>query len=59
MYWKKLDTCWVNAIMATIEPAMARKGNFFSQDEERQLCRSVLHVSQDLVVGNGQRATTF
>ena len=35
------------------------KGNFFSQDEERQLCRSVLHVSQDPVVGNGQWATAF
>ena len=59
MHWKKPGTCWVNAIMATIEPARAQKGNFFSQDEVRQLCRSVLHVSQDPVVGNGQRATTF
>ena len=49
----------VKAIMATTKLARARKGKKISQDEERQLCRSVLHVSQDLVVGNGQRATTF
>ena len=59
MHWKKPGTCWVNAIMATTVLARARKGKKNSQDEERQLCRSVLYVSQDPVVGNGQRATTF
>ena len=59
MHWKMPGTCWVKAIMATTEPARARKGKFFSQDEERHLCRSVLHVLQYPVVGNGQRATAF
>ena len=59
MHWEVPGTCWVNAIMATTEPARARKGKKISQDKERQLCRSVLHVSPDPVVGNGQRATAF
>ena len=35
------------------------KGFFFGKDEEEQLCRSVLHVTQDLIVGNQQQARVF
>ena len=35
------------------------KGRNFTPDEECQLCRSVLHVSQDPRVGNGQKNATF
>jgi hypothetical protein len=45
--------------MVTTTSARTRKGKNFSQDEERQLCRSFLHVSQDPINGNGQRATAF
>jgi hypothetical protein len=31
------------------------KGKNFVAEEECQLCRSVLHISQDSCVGNGQR----
>ncbi|KAG0596302.1 hypothetical protein M758_UG241400 [Ceratodon purpureus] len=35
------------------------KGRNFCMDEEKQLCRSVLHVTQDRIVGNQQRANVF
>jgi hypothetical protein len=53
------STCLVVATMALTEAAKARKGRNFSPDEERQLCRSCLHVSQDPICGNGQRSTAF
>lgn len=36
-----------------------KKGRNFTPEEERQLCRSFLHVSQDPCVGNGQRKDAF
>ena len=45
--------------MVATEAGRAWKGKSFSQEEERQLCRSVLHVSQDPIRGNGQRALAF
>jgi hypothetical protein len=35
------------------------KGKNLWKDEEEQLCRSVLHVTQDRIVGNQQRASVF
>ncbi|KAG0572950.1 hypothetical protein KC19_VG137000 [Ceratodon purpureus] len=35
------------------------KGGNFCRDEEEQLCRSVLHVTQDCIVGNQQRVGVF
>ena len=35
------------------------RGNNFNRAEEEQLCRSVLFVSQDRIVGNQQRAGVF
>jgi hypothetical protein len=31
------------------------KGKVYLREEEEQLCRSVMHVSQDRIVGNQQR----
>ena len=46
-------------MMVTIEVGKRKKGmNFFSK-EEQVLCRSFLHISQDPICRNGQRATTF
>ena len=45
--------------MATTLASKAKKGKNFSSEEERQLCRSFLHVSQDPIAGNGQRAGAF
>jgi hypothetical protein len=45
--------------MATTMASKAKKGKNFSSEEERQLCRSFLHVSQDPIAGNGQRAGAF
>ena len=47
------------ATMATTSLSKAKKGRNFSSEEERQLCRSFLHVSQDPIAGNGQRAGAF
>jgi hypothetical protein len=52
-------TCFVIATMASSEATKARKGRNFSPDEERQLCRSCLHISQDPITGNGQRSSAF
>jgi hypothetical protein len=35
------------------------KGKVYLREEEEQLCRSVMHVSQDQIVGNQQRAGVF
>jgi hypothetical protein len=43
----------------TTESARVRKGKNFSSDEDRQVCRSILHVSQDPIAGNGQRKEAF
>jgi hypothetical protein len=45
--------------MATTDVSCARKGRNFTSDEERQVCRSVLHISQDPIQGNGQRKEAF
>jgi len=37
----------------------ARKGKKLVVDEERQLCCLFLHISQDLVIVNGQKFATF
>jgi hypothetical protein len=47
------------ATMATTMASKAKKVKNFSSEEERQLCRSFLHVSQDPIAGNGQRAGPF
>jgi hypothetical protein len=44
---------------AVAETSRARKGRNFSSDEERQVCRSVLHISQDPIQGNGQKKEAF
>ena len=36
-----------------------KKGKNFSAEEERLLCHSFLHVSQDPIAGNGQCSTAF
>lgn len=36
-----------------------RKGRNFTDAEERQVCRSVLQISQDSIQGNGQRKEAF
>jgi hypothetical protein len=41
------------------ENSRARKGRNFTTDEEMQLCRSQLCISQDPIVGNGQRRESF
>ena len=35
------------------------KGKNFCKDEEEQLCRSVLHVTQDRIVGKQQKTGVF
>ena len=32
------------------------KGKVYLREEKEQLCRSVMHVSQDQILGNQQRA---
>jgi hypothetical protein len=38
---------------------MARKGKKFVVKEEKQVCRSILHVSQDPITRNGQKNQAF
>ena len=40
-----------------VRPRM--KGKVYLREEEEQLCRSVMHVSHDRIVGNQQRAGVF
>ena len=35
------------------------KGKVYLREEEEQLCRSVMHVSQDQIIGNQQRVGVF
>jgi hypothetical protein len=51
--------CLVVATTTLTEAAKVRKGKNFSPEEERQLCRSCLHISQDPISGNGQHSTAF
>jgi hypothetical protein len=37
----------------------ARKGKTFVVEDEKQVCRFVLHVSQDLITWNGQKNQVF
>jgi len=37
----------------------ARKGKKIVVKEEKQVCRSILHVSQDLITRNGQKNQAF
>jgi hypothetical protein len=37
----------------------ARKGKAFVVEEDKQVCRFVLHVSQDLITRNGQKNQVF
>jgi hypothetical protein len=37
----------------------ARKGKHFVVEEEKQVCRSVLHVLQDPIIANGQKNQAF
>jgi hypothetical protein len=46
-------------MMTTTSSSRAKKGRNFSTDKERQVCLSVLHISQDLRIGNGQRKDAF
>jgi hypothetical protein len=41
------------------ENSRAREGRNFTTEEEIQLCRSQLCISQDPIVGNGQRREAF
>ena len=43
----------------TTESQRAKKGKIFSSEEEQQVCRSFLCISQDPVIGNGQHSGTF
>jgi hypothetical protein len=45
--------------MTTTLSSCAKKGKNFSTDEERQVCLSVLDISQDPCIGNGQRKDAF
>ena len=46
-------------MMAGCEAGKGKKGKNFNSEEERILCRSFLHVSQDPISGIGQRNTAF
>ena len=49
----------VVAVKVKMATTKVGKGKNFSAEEEQQVCRSFLHVSQDPRIGNGQRATVF
>lgn len=57
--------CLLQAFMDMQEPNVgatwkkARKGKIIVADEEKQLCRSILHVSQDPIIGKGQKSQAF
>lgn len=44
---------------ASVGREKVAKGKNFVKEEERQLTRSVLHVTQDPIVGNGQKGSSF
>ena len=44
---------------ASLGMEKAVKGKNFVKEEERQLTKSVLHVTQDPIVGNGQKGSSF
>jgi hypothetical protein len=43
----------------TGEVTKVRKGKNFTVEEDKQLCRSFLSISQDPIVGNGQKSSSF
>ena len=45
--------------MAHVPAGKPRKGENFSVEEERSLCRNFLVVSQDPICGNGQCNSAF
>jgi hypothetical protein len=54
------NTChcstWSKHLMATTKSWRPCKGKNFTTPEEKHLCWSVLHVSQDPITGNGQQS---
>jgi hypothetical protein len=48
-----------SAMAAETDTSRSRKGRNFSNEEEMQVCRSQLCISQDPIVGNGQRKEAF
>jgi hypothetical protein len=46
-------------MMTTTSSSRAKKNKNFSIDEEREVCLSMLHISQDPCIGNGQRKDAF
>jgi hypothetical protein len=47
------------SMAAMTESCCARKGKKFSSNKEQQVCCSILHISQDQIVGNGQWREDF
>lgn len=45
--------------VVTGEVTKVRKGKNFTVEEDKQLCRSFLSISQDPIVGNGQKSSSF
>ena len=45
--------------MAGVDVGKGKKGKNFSTKEERSLCRSFLHILQDLIAQNGQWNVAF
>jgi hypothetical protein len=46
-------------VAAATDTSRSRKGRNFSNEEEMQVCRSQLCISQEPIVGNGQRKEAF
>jgi hypothetical protein len=44
---------------AEVHVSKNTKGKNFVPDEERQLCRSVIAISQDPIAGNQQKSNAF
>jgi hypothetical protein len=50
---KGLGKCGQRDTMAEVDTNRVRKGKNFTSEEDRQLCRSFLAISQDPIQGNG------